>query len=251
MRPLSRLSAYYPSLFNKLGQIRCLSSSTSSSKPFYDYSLLPDKGDQKICHARQMLGFKTPPLFVIRKSSVFLYESCTDKIDIAKFFETLKLDDTFNSWFCITRWHVWMIANRCMQDKVNGKTLRNELIKRMWEDVNNRLDKLYFIKRRKKYVMIQQLYSEFNATLFGLDEGLVTNDCILAGAIWRTILGMNEEKTDPIILELLVRYTRVQTQHLSTTISPNYLLFNGNITWKNLPPLIENINDNKTTTKLA
>mgnify|MGYP000330106934 CR=1 FL=1 len=36
-----------------------------------------------------------------------------------------------------------MIANRCMQDKVNGKTLRNELIKRMWEDVNNRLDKLY------------------------------------------------------------------------------------------------------------
>lgn len=54
-----------------------------------------------------MLGFKTPPLFVIRKSSVFLYESCTDKIDIAKFFETLKLDDTFNSWFCITRWHVW------------------------------------------------------------------------------------------------------------------------------------------------
>lgn len=35
-----------------------------------------------------------------------------------------------------------MIASRCMEDKVNGETLRNELLKRMWEDVNNRLDKL-------------------------------------------------------------------------------------------------------------
>ena len=58
--------------------------------------------------------------------------------------------------------------------------------------------------------MVQQLYAEFNATLFGLDEGLATNDCILASAIWRTILGMKEEMADPLILELLVRYTRVQ-----------------------------------------
>ncbi|OTF79621.1 hypothetical protein BLA29_001630 [Euroglyphus maynei] len=103
-----------------------------------------------------------------------------------------------------------MIASRCMQDKVDGKTLRDELMKRMWEDVNNRLDKLSYMKRRKKFALVQQLYAEFNATLFGLDEGLLSNDCILAGAIWRTILGMNEEKIDPLILELLVRYTRVQ-----------------------------------------
>lgn len=35
-----------------------------------------------------------------------------------------------------------MLACKCMSDSVNGKNIRNELLKRMWEDVNNRMDKL-------------------------------------------------------------------------------------------------------------
>lgn len=55
----------------------------------------------------------------------------------------LKMEDSFNTWFNITKLHVWMVASRCMAEEMpNSQMVRNELITRMWEDVTERFKKL-------------------------------------------------------------------------------------------------------------
>lgn len=57
--------------------------------------------------------------------------------------------------------------------------------------------------RRKQ---IQTLADEFQASLFSYDEGLMSSDTVLAGAIWRTLLLRKD--FDPRHLEALIEYIR-------------------------------------------
>lgn len=59
---------------------------------------------------------------------------------------------------------------------------------------------------------IQELVNEFQASLFSYDEGLLTSDTVLAGAIWRHIFG--QEEFDPRHLSLMVDYIRQNISNL-------------------------------------
>lgn len=56
---------------------------------------------------------------------------------------------------------------------------------------------------------MQDCYAQFNASLFGFDEALLSDDTVLAGALWRNIYGI-DHSIDPISLDILIQYTRVQ-----------------------------------------
>ncbi|KPM04165.1 ubiquinol-cytochrome c reductase complex chaperone CBP3-like protein [Sarcoptes scabiei] len=173
---------------------------TFSIKRFCDYSVLEDKTDRAWCLMRAKLGLKKPPFYLLRKSSVFLYESCTDGVE--------------------------MVACRCMAIESTGLVIRNQLFERMWEDTSNRLDKLHYIKRRQKFSFMQDFNSQFAATLFGLDEGILSSDIVLAGALWRNLLGISEEAVDPVVLDFMIQYSRLQLNHLFSDISDSQILLN-------------------------
>lgn len=63
--------------------------------------------------------------------------------------------------------------------------------------------------RRKQ---IQGLVDEFQASLFSYDEGLMSDDSVLAGAIWRNIFSQGD--FDPRHLEVLVDYVRENIANL-------------------------------------
>ncbi|MED6249868.1 hypothetical protein ATANTOWER_020962 [Ataeniobius toweri] len=48
----------------------------------------------------------------------------------------------------------------------------------------------------------------FYAAIFGYDEGILSDDCVLAAALWRNLL--NRQCEDPQQLELMVEYVRKQ-----------------------------------------
>lgn len=52
------------------------------------------------------------------------------------------MPDTFFSWFLVTELHVWMLMVRYMAEGKDGKTVRNNLVEAMWNDVDNRINKL-------------------------------------------------------------------------------------------------------------
>lgn len=55
---------------------------------------------------------------------------------------------------------------------------------------------------------IQELSEQFQAALIAYDEGLQTNDAVLAAALWRRMYQYNE--VDAENLEKLVKYIRKQ-----------------------------------------
>lgn len=58
------------------------------------------------------------------------------------YFLDFNMPDTFYSWFLVTELHVWMLMVRYMAEGDNGKMVRNNLVEAMWNDVDNRLNKL-------------------------------------------------------------------------------------------------------------
>ncbi|MEQ2274348.1 Ubiquinol-cytochrome-c reductase complex assembly factor 1 [Xenotaenia resolanae] len=48
----------------------------------------------------------------------------------------------------------------------------------------------------------------FYAAIFGYDEGILSDDCVLAAALWRNLF--NRQCEDPQQLELMVEYVRKQ-----------------------------------------
>lgn len=70
--------------------------------------------------------------------------------------------------------------------------------------------------RRKQ---IQILVDEFQASLFGYDEGLMDSDQVLAGALWRNFL--LQQDFEPYKLEMLVDYVRENIACLDRTNNEN------------------------------
>lgn len=57
---------------------------------------------------------------------------------------------------------------------------------------------------------IHELSQQFQAAIIGYDEGLLANDTVLAGAVWRTFL--QQDCSDPENVECLVHYIRKQVR---------------------------------------
>jgi len=120
--------------------------------------------------------------------------------------------------------HVWMLSARLMQEGEEGRIVRNSLLKAMWEDCDAKTKKLEGALASARRKQIKILGDQFQATLVSYDEGLLGDDIVLAGALWRRFLKDfdNEPKQtqeslhkDAIALEMLVMYVRSQFYNLN------------------------------------
>lgn len=167
---------------------------------------------------------------VLNVSAFRMLICCTEMIDYQQFFSEFGMPDTFNSWFLVTDLHVWLCMVRLGSLGKEGRLLRNNLVKALWEDVETRSKKLgRAATLSARQDGIKQLANIFYASLFGYDEGLLGNDKDLAGAVWRNFLEMNPN-VQPAHLELLVSYIRKQVAHLdnqeeSTILGRGFVTF--------------------------
>ncbi|KAI4459676.1 ubiquinol-cytochrome c reductase complex assembly factor 1 family member [Holotrichia oblita] len=127
-------------------------------------------------------------------------------IDKGTFFEEFNLPDTFYSWFVITELHVWMLMVRCMAEGDDGRYVRNRIVQALWSDVGLRVKKLGASNPAGTRAQVQELNEQFQAALIAYDEGLQSDDVVLAGAIWRRMYQQGE--VDPENLDLLIKYIR-------------------------------------------
>ena len=73
--------------------------------------------------------------------------------------------------------------------------------------------------------------SEFQASLFSYDEGLLTSDVVLAGAIWRHIFG--QEDFNVKHLSILVDYIRHNISSLDN-LNYEHLIEKRSVQWTQL-----------------
>nr|CAD7454953.1 unnamed protein product [Timema tahoe] len=172
----------------------------------------------------------------LRVSGYYLYENVADKVDYALFFKEFKLSDTFFSWFLVTELHVWMTLVRVMAEGKDGRFTRNVVVEAMWSDTATRAKKLGPVNPAGVKEQIHDLSQQFNAALLSYDEGLLGDDRVLAGAIWRRFF--QREVDSPQGIERLVSYIRQQVKLLDA-LTREEVLLKPNIKWISLPNLPE------------
>lgn len=148
--------------------------------------------------------------FILRRSSLRLYLCCVELIDHDLFLREFELPDTFNSWFRITELHVWLCMVRLAKEGKEGKFIRNNMLQFMWQDIEKKTKKLgeQASSSSARREGIQALSEQFKAVLFAYDEGLLSDDKALAGALWRNFF--EKDCKDVAHLEKLVEYVRKQ-----------------------------------------
>lgn len=166
------------------------------------------------------------PKYVMRQSSLKLYLCCVELVDHDLFLREFNMPDTFNSWFRITELHVWMCLVRLAREGKEGEFIRNSMLTFMWQDIEKKAKKLSekaaSMTVRKEG--IQTLSEQFKAVLYGYDEGLLSNDKVLAGSLWRNFF--EKDCKDVAHLEKLVEYVRKQLFELDK-VESNVLLTSG------------------------
>lgn len=165
----------------------------------------------------------------LKASSIFLYEACSDKLDAVSYFEHFKLPDTLYSFFLIVQLHVWMCQARSMQEGEEGRRLRNEVVANMWKDFDERLQMIEIYSSSKRKEIMTDLLYHHQGAMHSYDEGLLTDDKTLANALWRTLFSKNND-VDPRVLELSVKYIRVQMNHIRS-ISALHWCTDGHFEW--------------------
>nr|DBA22409.1 TPA: hypothetical protein GDO54_013438 [Pyxicephalus adspersus] len=168
----------------------------------------------------------------LKKLSIRVYKVCI------KFHFTLQntecnLPDTLNSWFLVTQLHVWMCLVRMKQEGREGNYMCRFIVYSMWEDAEQR-GKVMGIDSVAMKKTMKSLTEIFYASIFGYDEGIISDDRILAAALWRNLFNMGCD--DPCQLSLIVEYVRKQMQYLDS-LNGEDLLLTGEVSWR---PLVEN-----------
>lgn len=183
----------------------------------------------------EAMGFTGPLKYnkwKIKIAALRMYTCCVERINYDEFFEKCSLPDTLNSWFLVAQLHVWMCLVRMRQEGREGKYMCRYIVHSMWEDVEQR-SKIMGIAAVHRKESMRSMTETFYAAIFGYDEGVLSDDGVLAAALWRNIF--NRQCEDPQQLERMVEYVRKQMQFIDA-LDGDDLLLTGEVKWR---PLVE------------
>ncbi|XP_063978299.1 ubiquinol-cytochrome-c reductase complex assembly factor 1 [Diachasmimorpha longicaudata] len=213
-----------------LGQIKEFS---TSPVPLSASTLATEQG--VVSRNWEKMKFHLYKKYKLRPQAWLLYRDCVDGIDYLGLFKEFRMADTFFSWFLVTELHVWMLLVKLMNNELLGLELRKNVVEAMWQDAHMRKKQLGSVKESVVKEHMTQLGQQFNASILGYDEGLLSNDKVLAGAVWRRFL--QSECNDPEVVEKLVIYIR-KTMIMLDKIPHQDLIKIRKVQWLNYKNLL-------------
>lgn len=164
---------------------------------------------------------------ILSRSAYSIYKNTFDELNYEKFFEVCKLPDSMHSWFLIAQLHMWLLMVRLKREGNDGEFLIKQLVEVFWEDAKQRPRKLGVHSGSLIDKTLNEWSEMFKGLILAYEEGLLLSDRVLAGAIWRNLIG-DKNAIDPVDLEVMVHYIRYQVTHMDSLDSQS-LLSEGNI----------------------
>lgn len=130
----------------------------------------------------------------------------------AKFYyETLNLPQSFSQHFQITALHYWILSvrMRAMPFKY-GRNYQQKLVDRIFRDMELRMaEELRINSNRIIEGYLKDYHTQLLGSVLSYDEGLMTDDITLSGALWRNVFNGNPN-VDMRHVEALLEYVRSQ-----------------------------------------
>ncbi|CAG9533668.1 unnamed protein product [Cercopithifilaria johnstoni] len=170
-------------------------------------------------------------------SAAQLYFDCANRFPYLKLCTALCLPDYLSTWYKLTLMHTWMLLVRLQSvlEAAAFTRIRNSVIEIMFGDIDNRLrvvseelDEMLYHKKDKR--RMAGLYLQ---TFFEYDEGFLSDDTALAGALWRNLY--MQRSIDPIHLNRAAYYVRGTMAYLDS-LSLEEILLQGIKNWKTARP---------------
>lgn len=127
------------------------------------------------------------------------------------YYNTLGLPQTFQQWYQISTLHMWMlfVRMRAMPRKY-CREYQRKLVNGVFDDISVRLTRdVQITSERQINTYKKQFHDQLRGAVFSYDEGLYTNDAVLAAALWRNLFS-GKKDIDMSYLEQLVHYVRTQ-----------------------------------------
>ncbi|VDM41952.1 unnamed protein product [Toxocara canis] len=165
---------------------------------------------------------------LLDRASAQLYYDCANGYPYIKLCEAFGLPDYFSSWFKLTLMHIWMVLMRVHISLEAQAYLRLQrgLLSTMWMDVDKRLEDE--IKQSLlSYSDMKRMHGLHLQTLLEYDEGFLSDDTVLAGAVWRCLY--LQRTCDPI---------HVGRVAYLDALDLNDILVDGIKEWKTMKPTV-------------
>ncbi|KAJ2462984.1 Ubiquinol cytochrome-c reductase assembly protein Cbp3, partial [Coemansia sp. RSA 2320] len=121
-----------------------------------------------------------------------VYESCSTYPDYKEFWiDGCQMPDTFQTWFSTTSLYVWMAMVRIRADP-NAKHYNQGLVDCFFQDTELKMRSSGIKSSRIVNDTLKDLVSSFKGTVMSLDEGFARSDAVLAAAVWRNLVPVDE-----------------------------------------------------------
>lgn len=160
---------------------------------------------------------------ILQRGAQTTYHSCTEEAIRSGLIQHCKLPDTFQSWFLVTHLHIWMCMVRAKKEGQDGHYVCQQLVTLFWYDVEHRI-KLAGVKSRNIVQgSTKELSSMFYGLLFAFDEGIVSDDAVLASAVWRNLFAHCRDETSMQEIVPVVEYIRSYVRSLDSISTEDYL----------------------------
>eukprot|EP01135_Chromosphaera_perkinsii_P006647 Nk52_evm49s554 gene=Nk52_evmTU49s554 len=164
-----------------------------------------------------------------------IYERCYSHVINDSFAKKLDLPDTFQSWFSSTLLHVYLCMIRLKMGDDNCRQICKELTVVFWEDCEQRM-RLAGVKNNLTVSSsLKELWDMFNGAVVAYDEGLLTEDWVLASALWRNITFLRGK---PHEVAALTEYVRREIQSLDD-VSIEDLIEKDEPLFQSIGPLLD------------
>eukprot|EP00040_Diaphanoeca_grandis_P044738 m.13412 g.13412 ORF g.13412 m.13412 type:complete len:297 (-) comp9719_c0_seq1:315-1205(-) len=170
----------------------------------------------------------------ISRSARDIYLECCKQAAEPELYKICGLPDTFQSWFLIQHLYVWMLCVRSISDGDEGKMFHKQLVQFFWQDVDHRFMLMNVQDITIKTESKRELSSMFYGLLFAYDEGLATDDQVLAAAVWRNLFHSCKAQAKAEDIALVVEYIRKQVYKLDQS-EASTLLETGSFTFDGPP----------------
>ena len=211
---------------------------TSLHNRIHSYSLLrmlsisfnDSNGMKQLCNVLQASCFSTerPPWFAssrlfqplghrakVVRCALALYEACVHRVDYHSIYEACRMPDTLQSWFLVNSLHVWFCLVRLKAEGGEGRLVYKQLVQALWADIRQRMKAMGINSPTDTKIGMEQLSQQFFGLIVAFDEGLLSDDMILASSLWWNLFS-EKETTDFLAVAQMVNYVRLQVKHMDS-----------------------------------
>ncbi|SCV71136.1 BQ2448_2724 [Microbotryum intermedium] len=140
----------------------------------------------------KLFGYHSQTSTAIRTTSDY-YDRCAERgeIEAPFFYEECSLPPSFQTWFSVTTLHVWLLSVRFRSlPPPLGRVYVQELINHFFIDVELRIRGPYAVTQSKLIKgYMKDMLEQYHGSCAAYDEGLISNDAVLAAALWRNVFG--------------------------------------------------------------